>query len=228
MPAVLDILYLDNHCLVVNKPARVLTLGDESGDITLLQMVRSYHSAKQAPGKKGYLVPLHSLDRPVSGAVMFALSSKAASRLSEQMRGREIGKRYLAIVEGEVAVNSGILKGSLLKDRSRNLTTSVAPDVPGSKACELSYRVLGRDRGLTLLEVEPRTGRSHQIRVQLSAAGMPIYGDIKYGATQAWDGQIALHSRSLIFTHPVTKTEVRAVAPAPKNWQEIWSGELDV
>ncbi len=224
----IDILFADNHCLVVNKPARLLTLSDESGDETLLARARAYHFARQAPGKKGYLVPLHSLDRPVSGAVMFALSSKAASRLSEQMRGRDIGKTYLAVVEGRAPAKQGVLKGALLKDRERNVTTVVDASTQGAKSCELAYRVLGQKAGLTLVAVEPRTGRSHQIRVQLADAGMPIYGDVKYGASVAWNGQIALHARALAFTHPVSKAPVDIVAPVPAVWRDIWSGEFNV
>ena len=139
-----NILWHDNHCLVVNKPARLLTVGDDSGDDTLLARVRAFNASRQAPGKKGYLVPLHSLDRPVSGAVMFALSSKAASRLSAQMRDRDIGKAYLAVVEGRPPAPRGVLKGALLKDRERNVTTVVKASTPGAKACELAYRVLGQ------------------------------------------------------------------------------------
>ena len=228
MSTQLQVLFADNHCLVANKPARLLTLGDDSGDLTLLGLVRDYHSARQAPGKKGYVAPLHSLDRPVSGVVMFALSSKAAARLSEQMRSRRIAKTYLAIVEGEPPAASGVLTDTLLKDRERNLTAVVEDDTPGAKHCELAYRVVERRGRLSLLVVEPRTGRSHQIRVQLSQAGMPIYGDVKYGASQGWDGQIALHARAVTFTHPVNKTPVHVAAPVPEVWREIWAGGFHV
>jgi 23S rRNA pseudouridine1911/1915/1917 synthase len=217
-----NVIWQDNHCLVVNKPARLLTLGDDSGDDTLLKLVREYHASRQAPGKKGYVAPLHSLDRPVSGAVMFALSSKAATRLAAQMRGRDIGKTYLALVEGRPPRESGVLTGALLKDRDRNVTTMVKAGTAGSKSCELAFRVVARREDVTLVAVAPKTGRSHQIRVQLADAGMPIYGDVKYGASVPWDGQIALHARALAFHHPVSKELVEVVAPLPAVWQSVW------
>ncbi|MBM4253021.1 MAG: RluA family pseudouridine synthase [Deltaproteobacteria bacterium] len=221
-----QVLWQDSHCLVVNKPARLLTLGDDSGDDTLLALVREFHASRQAPGKKGYVAPLHSLDRPVSGAVMFALSSKAASRLSAQMRGRDIGKTYLAIVEGTPPGPSGVLTGALLKDRDRNVTTMVQAGTAGSKSCELAFRVIARHGGLTLVAVAPKTGRSHQIRVQLADAGMPIYGDVKYGASVPWEGQIALHARALAFHHPITKELIEVVAALPPVWQSIWPAPI--
>jgi len=221
-----QVIWQDNHCLVVNKQARLLTLGDDSGDDTLLALVKEYNASKQAPGKKGYVAPLHSLDRPVSGAVMFALSSKAASRLSAQMRGRDIGKIYLAVVEGTPPGESGVLKGALLKDRDRNVTTMVHAGTTGSKSCELAFRVIARRGGLTLVAIAPKTGRSHQIRVQLADAGMPIYGDVKYGASVPWDGQIALHARALAFHHPISKELIEVVASLPPVWQSIWPSPI--
>ena len=229
LPPTLRILYEDIHCLVVDKPARLITASDKTGDATLLELARAYHFARQAPGKKGYLVPLHFLDRPVSGVVMFALSSKAAARLSEQFRKGQVNKTYLAVVEGAAGSNALYTVDShLLKDRDHNLTKVVPAGTAGAKASTLTYRSLGRKGPLSLLEVRPKTGRSHQIRVQLAESGMPIYGDVKYGASSMWEHQIALHALTVTFTHPVAKTPVTVTTPPPVLWQSIWPGVLDV
>jgi 23S rRNA pseudouridine1911/1915/1917 synthase len=217
----LTILYEDKHCLVAAKPARLLTASDETGDETLLAQARAYHFARQAPGKKGYLVPVHFLDRPVSGAVIFALSSKAAARLGAQLKGRAMEKVYCALVEGKAPAPSGELSDWLLKDHDANLVTVVPPGTADAKACKLAYRVLAEHGGLTLLEVRPATGRSHQIRVQLSSRGMPIFGDVKYGASAPWDGRIALHAWSVTFAHPVGQAPVTVTAPVPPYWAEL-------
>ena len=224
----LDILYEDGHCLVVAKPPRLLTASDRTGDETLLARARAFHAGRQAPGKKGYVAPIHMLDRPVSGVVLFALSSKAAGRLSEQFRSRRTEKVYRAIVEGAPAQPSGVLEDWLLKDRDANVVTVVPPGTPEAKPCRLAFRRLAQAGGLTLLEIRPETGRSHQIRVQLASRGLPIYGDVKYGASRGWDGVIALHALSLTFDHPVQKTPVTVTAPLPDGWRKIWPGDLDV
>ena len=222
----LDILYEDGHCLVVVKPPRVLTASDRTGDETLLARARAFHAARQAPGKKGYVAPVHMLDRPVSGVVLFALSSKAAARLSDQFRSRRTGKVYRAVVEGDPPAAAGVLEDWLLKDRDANVVTVVPPGTAGAKPCRLAFRRLARAGALTLLEIRPETGRSHQIRVQLASRGLPIYGDVKYGASRGWDGVIALHALSLTFDHPVRKTPVTVTAPLPESWRAIWPGEL--
>jgi 23S rRNA pseudouridine1911/1915/1917 synthase len=224
----LTVLFEDNHCLVVSKPPRLLTASDKTGDETLIERARAYNAAQQADGRKGYLAPLHMLDRPVSGAVMFAKSSKAASRLAEQFRAGRISKVYNALVEGRAPAPEGVLEDWLVKDRRTNVVTPARRETPGAKACRLDYRVLGAAGGLTWVEVRPRTGRSHQIRVQLAARGMPIYGDTKYGASCGWDGVIALHAVAVTFEHPVSKAPVTVRAPLPPAWRELWPGELDV
>jgi 23S rRNA pseudouridine1911/1915/1917 synthase len=226
----LRILFEDNHCIVVAKPARVLTASDKTGDETLLEMVRAYNAAQQVEGRKGYLVPLHFLDRPVSGIVLFARSSKAASRLSAQFREGRIEKVYNAIVEGPAPARSGLLEDYLLKDRKENVVTPVAPGTAGAKASRLSYEQLGVDRasGRTWLEIRPKTGRSHQIRTQLASRGMPIYGDRKYGALHGWDGVIALAAVAVTFEHPVTKAPVALRCPVPDYWFDIWPRGNDV
>lgn len=218
----LQVLYEDKHCLVVMKPARLLTASDKTGDETLIEQARAYHKAKQADGKKGYLVPLHFLDRPVSGVVMLAVSSKAASRLNEQFRSGKIIKIYRAIVEG-TPPSEGVLTDWLLKDKDDNVTTVVPPHTAGAKASELTYKKLKSAGGLSLLEIRPRTGRSHQIRVQLSSRGWPIVGDTKYGSGRSWDGMIALHAFQVTFSHPVDKTPVTVKAELPDYWQTLWN-----
>jgi 23S rRNA pseudouridine1911/1915/1917 synthase len=191
----LQVLFEDRHCLVVAKPARLLTASDKTGDETLIGLARAYNASRQAEGKKGYLAPLHFLDRPVSGVVMFAQSSKAASRLSAQLREGRIEKTYLAVVCGPAPGAAGLLEDWLLKDKAENVVTVVPPGTALAKPCKLGFRRLGARGEHTYLELSPKTGRSHQIRVQLASRGMPIFGDKKYGAPAAWDGMIALHAR---------------------------------
>lgn len=217
----MKILFEDKHCLVVYKPARLLTASDKTGDETLIEKVRVYNASKQAEGKKGFVAPLHMLDRPVSGLVMFAVSSKAASRLAEQMRHGKIEKVYQAVVEGRPKHLSGELSDWLLKDPKTNLVKVVAPGVHGAKACRLLYRFLGStEQGCSVLEIRPKTGRSHQIRVQLAAQGLSILGDRKYGSQSTLWGQkltgiIALHAWKLAFVHPVSKENLTIEAPLP-------------
>jgi 23S rRNA pseudouridine1911/1915/1917 synthase len=226
----LEILYIDQHVVVVAKPARLLTASDKTGDATLLAKVRAWNAARVGEGKKGFVAPLHFLDRPVSGAVAFALSSKGASRLAAQFRERTIEKVYWAIVEeGKAALPAaGTLKHWLAKNRDANVSEIATPGAPGARACELSYRVLARAGGLALLAVEPKTGRSHQIRVQLAERGAPIVGDAKYGAREGFGGAIALHARRLTFGHAVTGARISAEAPLPDAWQPLLARGLDV
>ena len=222
------VLFEDNHCLVVAKSARLLVASDDTGDETLLGLLRIYNESNQAEGKKGYVAPLHFLDRPVSGVVMFAKSSKAASRLSEDFRTRRIDKVYRAVVEGYPRDSDGRYEDWLLKDKDANFVKVVAPQTPGAKPCQLRCRLLARHGHLSLLDIHPYTGRSHQIRVQLSSRGMPIVGDTKYGASRPWDGAIALHARRVTFTHPVSKDRLTVEAPLPPSWQELWPRITDV
>lgn len=222
MPEGFDILFEDGHVIVVAKPARLLTASDDTGDDTLLAKVRAYNAGNQAEGKKGYLVPLHFLDRPVSGVVMLAKSSKAAARLSEAFRSRKVTKVYHALVEGQPPSDGGEAVDFLTKDKDDNVSRVVPEGTGDAKRCVLSWRVVERKGRLTRLEVRPVTGRSHQIRVQLSSRDMPIYGDVKYGASTAWDGAIALHAAAVTFSHPVSKEPVTVKAPEPASWRSLW------
>lgn len=217
----LQILYEDNHCLAVNKPAGLLTMGDRTGDATLVDQARDYIGRKyQKPGAV-FLGVVHRLDRPVSGVVVFARTSKAAARLSEQFRVRSIEKTYLALVEGRPQQARGQLIDHLAKDAGRNVSTVVDDDdgeAADSRECVLDWQRLGQHGPLTLLEIHPLTGRSHQIRVQLAHAGWPIVGDAKYGASTPGQGTLALHSASLTFVHPTLKTPVTVAADPPAAW----------
>ena len=223
-----ELIYEDKHCLAVGKPARMLTVSDESGDETLLTLVREYNSSRQQPGKKGYVAPVHMLDRPVSGLVVFAVSSKAAARLSELFRSRNMEKIYLAIVEGTPRATEEDLTDYLLKDKGSNTTKVVSQSTKDGKKCVLSYRLLRSHNGLSLLAVKPETGRSHQIRVQLANAGTVIYGDRRYGSKGELDGAIALHALRLNFSHPVTKENIALFCAPPSNWQKLMPGDFDV
>lgn len=221
----LDVLLEDNHCLAVNKPAGLLSQGDASGDPSLVDRVAAY--LKQTYGKPGnvFVGLLHRLDRPTSGVVLLARTSKAAGRLSEQFRKGEVEKVYIAIVEGHCQDDSGTWEDVLAKDEASNVSRVVDdPDeVAGGRSARLAYRVLARDARTTTLELRPHTGRSHQLRVQLASRGLPIVGDRKYGASTtliAGDGRprVALHARSLRFRHPTRGEVLEVVAPFPADW----------
>lgn len=217
----LDVLFEDNHCLAVNKPAGLLTMGDRTGAATLFDAAKLYLKEKyQKPGEV-FLGVVHRLDRPVSGVVLFARTSKAAARLSEQFRERTVQKTYLAIVEGEVSAPAGTLRHWLKKDRATNHVTLVPIGAAGAQECLLDYRRRKSIGRRTLLEISPQTGRSHQIRVQLSAQGWPIAGDRKYGAQTAWPGGIALQAHRLTFEHPTKREPITVVAPLGRGFEVI-------
>ncbi len=222
----IPIIFEDNHLIAVIKPARLPVASDASRDTTLLTRIRDRHADKQIEGRKGYCVPIHFLDRPVSGTIVFALSSKAATRLNEQFRNRSLKKRYFAIVEGVPEVKSGELRHYLAKEKSDNRVRIVHEKHKDGKLCVLSFEVLASENGLSFIEVYPETGRSHQIRVQLASLGTPIYGDLKYGATNAWDGRIALHAATLVIQHPVSKEKLPLRAPLDQAWQDLWGSEF--
>lgn len=221
-----EIIYEDRHMVAANKPARVPVASEDSGDMTLLSMVREWNKLRQEPGKKGYCVPIHFLDRPVSGVILFAISSKAASRLNQMFRDRLMHKTYVAIVHGAPESSEGKLEHWLSKDREENFAKIVSSKHEDAKRCVLSFRVLATVEGRSLVQVNPVTGRSHQIRAQFSAIGCPLVGDTKYGAATSWDGRVALHAFSLRFSHPVGGLAMNLTAPLPDYWRELWSGQL--
>lgn len=219
----LNILYEDNHCIAVLKAARVLTAGDRTGDVSLLELVKQYLKEKYKKPGNVYVGLVHRLDRPVSGVVLFARTSKAAARLSEQFREGTVGKVYHALVEGGVSRESGEFVDWLLKDERTNTVRSVAAGTPAARESRLRFRRLRSASCLALLEVTPETGRSHQIRVQLATRGLPIYGDRKYGSKHSLGGAIALHAAALTFDHPTRHEPITVTAPEPATWKRLLS-----
>jgi 23S rRNA pseudouridine1911/1915/1917 synthase len=222
----LQILLEDNHLLAVVKPAGLLVQGDRTGDPTLLDAAKAYLKEKYAKPGNVYLGLVHRLDRPVSGVVLLARTSKAAGRLSRQFRERSVTKRYLAVVEGSPPDERGVLVAQLARDGDAGgVTRAAAAPFPGSRAAELEYIVLARHDRRALLRVAPAGGRRHQIRAQLALAGWPIVGDVKYGARAGRrDRSIALHAERLEVVHPVRDERIILVAPVPRGWP--WSGSI--
>lgn len=204
----MDILYEDNHLIAVRKPHGMLTQGDETGDVNLMDEVKAF--LKQRDNKPGnvFLGLLHRLDRPVGGVVVFAKTSKGASRLSEQFRTHTIEKVYWAVVEGVPKQPAGNIVQWLVKDERTNVVTAYDHEVPGALRAETAYAVVHG----SVIEVRPKTGRPHQIRLAMASLGTPIAGDKKYGATSGLNGAIALFARMLSFDQPVTKERVTVTA----------------
>lgn len=221
----LDILYEDNHIIVVVKPQNVPTQEDNSGDLDLLTMVKQYIKEKYNKPGNVYVGLVHRLDRPTGGILVFAKTSKAASRLSETIRNGGMDKRYFAITTMGTMNHKDHLVHYLKKDMKNNIVRIAPASVEGSKRCELNYTVLQSKNDLNLVDVELLTGRSHQIRVQMSAIKHPIYGDIKYGCPESCKGNLALWSYSLKFTHPVTKQAMsfRVEPPVDKTPWNVFS-----
>lgn len=215
------VLFEDNHCLAVLKPARVLSVGDETQDRSMFDLARDYIKQKYNKPGEVFLGVVQRLDRPVSGVILFARTSKAAGRLAEQFRTRDVKKTYRAIVEGRVAKPSGECINWLRKDPATNIVRVVAANSTGAKPARLRYRKLREVGNRTLVEIEPETGRSHQIRVQLAELGHPICGDKKYGSTTALKGAIALHAAQLVFEHPTRREPITVSAPEPDAWNHL-------
>jgi 23S rRNA pseudouridine1911/1915/1917 synthase len=222
MQDTLTILYEDNHLLVVNKAAGVLVQGDATGDIPLVEICKKYIGRKyQKPGDV-FLGVVHRIDRPVSGVVVFARTSKALERMNALFKNRETKKTYWAIVSDKPEKPDGVLIHWLQKDEKRNKTTAFRKETPDGQRSELSYRTVARSGDLYLLEVNPVTGRPHQIRVQLASIGCPITGDLKYGSPAPLDdSSILLHARQLEFIHPVRNEAMKIVAELPNN--KFWN-----
>lgn len=218
-----EILLEDNHCLAVHKPAGLLSQGDATGEPSLVDWAQADLKARYHKPGNVYVGLVHRLDRPVSGVVLLAKTSKAAARLSAQFRDGQVEKVYRAIVEGRVPDEAGEWADAIWKDRGRNAVEVVRPGVEGAQEAHLAYRVVDRGARTTTLELRPTTGRGHQLRVQLASRGFPILGDRKYGSVstvRAADGghRIALHAQSLTFTHPTKAEAISVIAGEPADW----------
>ena len=214
------VLFEDNHLIVAIKPAGVLSQSDGSNAPDMLSILKAYIKEKyQKPGEV-YLGLVHRLDRPVSGVMVFARTSKAASRLSEQIRSRKVEKLYRCVVNG-VLEGEGRLENYISKDESTNTVTVSDIEKPGYKASYLDYKALDSKDGLTLVEVKLGTGRSHQIRAQMAHSGFPLIGDQKYGKKDERTKDIALEAYKLSFEHPVKREFITFEAPVPASFP--WS-----
>jgi 23S rRNA pseudouridine1911/1915/1917 synthase len=231
----LHILFEDNHCLAVCKPAPLLTQGVPPGIPTLEAMVKAYLKERYHKSGNVYLGIPHRLDRPVSGVVVFARNTKAAQRLAEQFQSRQVQKTYWAVVEaspaGDLPPVEDVWEDWLLKVKKESRSERVTPETAGARLAVLRYRRLQQTADGALLELEPMTGRMHQIRVQAATRGWPVRGDFLYGARLPFgpaaelprDRVIALHARTLTFLHPIRYEPVTVTAPLPPAW-EAWAG----
>ncbi len=221
---ILTILYEDNHLIAVDKPLGLPTQADASGDADLLTLVKEYIKEKYRKPGAVYIGMAHRLDRPVGGVVVFARTSKSASRLSEQLRDGRFRKAYLAVLRGAPAAPQGELEHWLVKDGAANFVSVVPAGTPGAKRARLAYHTLAARDGLTLVAVELLTGRSHQIRVQFAAVGAPVVGDEKYGPKSgAALSALALHAASVSLEHPVRRAPLRisAMPPSGDPWDRF-------
>ena len=218
-----DILYEDNHLLVVNKHSGDLVQPDPSGESALEDQIKAYIKLRDAKPGRVFLGVVHRIDRPVSGAVVFAKTSKALVRLNEMIREGEIKKYYWALVENRPQAEEGSLKHYILRDGRTNRSKAYLQPKADAKEARLNYVMKGAGTHYTLLEVELLTGRHHQIRAQLSKIGCPIKGDLKYGAKRSNpDGGISLHSREVSFEHPVRREPLTITAPTPHG-DNLWA-----
>ena len=212
----MTVIYEDNHIIVVNKAASEIVQGDKTGDTPLSETVKQYLKEKYAKPGNVFIGVTHRLDRPVSGLVIFAKTSKALPRLNEMFKNSEVKKTYWAIVKDAPKEAEGELVHYLVRNEKQNKSYAYEKEVPNSKKAILHYRLIGRSQNYFLLEVDLKTGRHHQIRCQLAKMGCPIKGDLKYGSPRSNpDGSICLHARHVQFIHPVSKELIELDAPVP-------------
>lgn len=217
----MTVLYEDNHIIAVNKTCNEIVQGDKTGDTPLSEVLKAWIKEKyQKPGNV-FIGVTHRLDRPVSGVVLFAKTSKALSRLNEMFRLGEIQKTYWAIVKNRPPQDEDELTHWLVRNEKQNKSYAYDQEKPGSKKAILHYKLIAASDNYYLLEIDLKTGRHHQIRTQLAKIGCPIKGDLKYGSERSnKDGGISLHARQVAFTHPVSKTPVVLQAPVPED--NLW------
>lgn len=219
----MTVVYEDNHLIIVNKTASEIVQGDKTGDTPLSETVKQYIKEKYAKPGKVFLGVVHRLDRPVSGLVVFAKTSKALARLNEMFRNSEVKKTYWAIVKQRPPQDEGELVNYLVRNEKQNKSYAYDKEVKNSKKAVLHYRLIGHSQNYFLLEVDLKTGRHHQIRCQLAKMGCPIKGDLKYGfARSNPDGSICLHAHRVKFVHPVSKELIDVTAPLPPG--NLWNG----
>lgn len=226
----MEVVYEDNHIIVVNKHPGEIVQGDKTGDTPLVDIVRQYIKDKYAKPGNVFCGVVHRLDRPVSGLVIFAKTSKALARLNEMFRKGEVRKTYWVVTAGMPKEPEARLQGYLKSIEKSNKSFIYPTEVPNSKFAALSYRLIAQGTNYNLLEVNLETGRKHQIRVQLASIGCPIKGDLKYGAKRSNpDGGISLMARRIQFIHPVSGKEIDLTAPVPdeKLWHDLQAQVTD-
>lgn len=221
----MTVLYEDNHIIAVNKTCNEIVQGDKTGDIPLSEIVKAYIKEKYNKPGEVFLGVTHRLDRPTSGVVLFARTSKALTRLNDMFKSHEqIHKTYWAIVQGAPKIPEARLENYLVRNEAQNKSYIAKPGAKEAKLAVLTYKTLVRGDNYTLLEINLETGRHHQIRCQLAAIGCPVKGDLKYGAKRSNpDGGICLHARQIEFIHPVSKQEICITAPVPDDalWRAL-------
>jgi 23S rRNA pseudouridine1911/1915/1917 synthase len=217
----MTVLYEDNHIIIINKLPGEIVQGDKTGDKPLSEIVKDYLKDKYNKPGNVFCGVTHRLDRPTSGAVIFAKTSKALSRLNEMFRKDSIDKVYWAIVKNIPSKIEDKLVHYLIKDEKKNKSSAFNTEKPNTKKAVMHYKLISTSQNYSLLEVNLETGRHHQIRCQLAKIGSPIKGDLKYGAERSNpDGSISLHARSISFIHPVSKVKIEVTAPVPMD--NLW------
>lgn len=217
----MQVLYEDNHIIVVNKASSEIVQGDKTGDTPLSEDIKSYIKEKYNKPGNVYLGVVHRLDRPTSGVVLFAKTSKALPRLNKLFHDNKVNKHYWAIVKDRPKEDQGTLTHYLVRNTKQNKSYAHDTEQPESKKAILDYKVIGKSDNYYLLEINLHTGRHHQIRSQLSKIGCPIKGDLKYGFPRSNpDGSISLHARYLSLVHPVSKEQIEITAPVPED--KLW------
>lgn len=220
----MKVLYEDNHIIIINKAAGEIVQGDKTGDKSLCDTIKAYIKEKYAKPGNVFIGLPHRLDRPVSGIVVFAKTSKALERLNRMFSEGSVKKIYWALTKGIPVPAEAEIESWILRNEKMNKSFSYPKEVKGSKRAILHYRLAAASQNYNLIEVELKTGRHHQIRCQLSSIGCPIKGDLKYGAQRSNpDGSISLHARYIEFTHPVSKELIAVTAPLPDDrlWQSF-------
>lgn len=219
----MTVVYEDNHIIIVNKTSSEIVQGDKTGDKPLSEIVKEYIKEKYNKPGNVFIGVAHRLDRPVSGLVVLAKTSKALARLNEMFKNGEVKKTYWAIVKDCPEKHEAILENYLVRNEKQNKSYAYDKEVPNSKRALLHYKLIAHSQNYFMLEVDLMTGRHHQIRCQLAKMGCPIKGDLKYGSKRSNpDGSICLHARRVRFIHPVSKKEIDVQAPTPDD--NLWNG----